>query len=148
MCVHLVTLGARGVVTYMIVPFSKLYQLRMTPKERGMILGGIRTAFSRSSWAAKQRALATAESKGPRGGKLYTCSACGSVSNISGINVDHVSPVVPIGKRYTDFTWDQLVARLWCDESNLQVLCKKCHKKKSKEEASARRKAKQRSKSS
>lgn len=114
---------------------------RITPKERGMILGAIRKAFSRSAWAAKARSKAQAETKGPRGGKLYECAACGSLNNASGINVDHVRPVVPVGTAYTDYTWDVLAAKLWCEASNLQVLCKECHKKKSKEEASARRKA-------
>lgn len=117
------------------------WRLRLTPKERGMILGGLRTAFSRSRWATSIRAAAVAEQRGPRGGKLYVCASCGNVCNSNNTNVDHIVPVVPIGKTYNDFTWDQLAARLWCDKSNLQVLCKKCHKKKSKEEASARRKA-------
>lgn len=119
-----------------------LYKLRMTPKERGMILGAIRKAFSRSETARKVREAARAKSKGPRGGAQYTCASCKAISSISGINVDHISPVVPVGKSYTDFTWDQLIARLWCCEDNLQVLCKKCHNLKTKEEKRARKEAK------
>lgn len=116
---------------------------RITPKERGMILGGIRTAFSRSRWAARVRERALSTKRGPRGGKLYHCANCGGLATASGINVDHITPVVDIGLKYTDYTWDQLIGRLWCDESNLQVLCKKCHDKKSKEERNARKKIRQ-----
>ena len=115
--------------------------LRMTPKDMGMILNGLRRAFSRSQYARRLREAAKVSQKGPRGGKLYRCILCNEVFNSSKINLDHVSPVVAIGKKYTDYTWDELVTRLWCSEDNLQVLCTDCHKKKTKKEASLRKKA-------
>ncbi len=125
----------------MLQALTKAPAPRLTPKEKGMILGGIRTAFSRSKWAANIRATAEAVERGPRGGKLYSCQTCSNLSNASGVNVDHIDPVVDIGKTYHDYTWDELVGRLWCDTDNLQVLCKQCHKKKSKDESNARRQA-------
>ena len=50
---------------------------------------------------------------------------------IPNIFVDHISPVVgPEG--FT--TWDELINRLFCEEENLQVLCKVCHDAKTQDE--------------
>ena len=55
----------------------------------------------------------------------YTCQLCGK-SGIE-LQVDHIQPVVgPEG--FT--TWDAYIDQLFCDESNLQVLCLDCHKSK------------------
>lgn len=48
-------------------------------------------------------------------------------------------PLVPLDKALEEMTWDEVVDRTWCDEANLQVLCKPCHKIKSKEENKERR---------
>lgn len=54
---------------------------------------------------------------------------------------DHVNPVVdPL----TGFSgWDDFVNRLFCEQENLQVLCKNCHDLKSKEERASRPKKKE-----
>ncbi len=48
------------------------------------------------------------------------------------IQIDHIMPVVDPATGHT--TWDKYINRLYCEVSNLQVLCKPCHKLKSKEE--------------
>lgn len=43
------------------------------------------------------------------------------------IVVDHIVPVVPT----SGFdSWDGVIHRLFCDEDNLQLLCRECHDKK------------------
>jgi hypothetical protein len=55
------------------------------------------------------------------------------------MQVDHISPVVPVGTPLEALSWDELVDRLWCDISNLSVLDKECHEIKSKAENKERR---------
>jgi len=117
------------------------YLLRISPKDLGVIYGAIRRAYSQSAHARKIRSEARVKATGPRGGKRFKCAACGAVKGAGSINVDHINPVVPIVKHYSTLSWDQRIARLWCKEENLQVLCTDCHKKKSKEEAALRKKA-------
>ena len=63
-------------------------------------------------------------------GDLYQCSRC--LSLVEKIQVDHV---VPVGGFNGD--WNDFVSRMFCDESNLQVLCKACHSEKGKEDVRA-----------
>jgi hypothetical protein len=44
------------------------------------------------------------------------------------VEVDHM---VGMGK---GLTWDEFINRLFCEATNLQVLCKPCHKEKSAKE--------------
>jgi len=74
------------------------------------------------------------EIKGPRGGKMYQCVACEDAFKATEIQVDHIEPIVPEGIKQCDMTIDEYVARLFCDVSNLQILCKECHKLKTQEE--------------
>lgn len=64
--------------------------------------------------------------KGPRGGALFICNHCGLCFKGIDIEVDHIEPVVPINQEGMD--WNTYIARLFCDISNLQVLCKECHR--------------------
>lgn len=67
---------------------------------------------------------------------MYQCKICCKIVTTKEIKVDHIDPVVPV----TGFTtWDDLIARLFCEESGLQALCKVCHDKKTKEENDQRR---------
>lgn len=71
----------------------------------------------------------------------YLCSECDEWHMGKSIQVDHADPVVDPEVGFVD--WNTFVARLFCDASNLTVLCKNCHKKKTdseKEKAVERRK--------
>lgn len=80
----------------------------------------------------------------------YTCSECGEQFMRKNIAVDHIEPVIPVDREFQ--TWDNFVERLFCDESNLQVLCSyklkdkdkhggepSCHHKKTQEERQLRK---------
>ena len=71
--------------------------------------------------------------KGIRGGKLYICNKCGLTFPLKEIDVDHIEPVVPVDRPIKD--WNEYIERLFCDSTNLQVLCKRCHLAKYAEEA-------------
>lgn len=112
------------------------------------ILSAIKRCFSRSP--THREALNNAKcprKKGPRGGARYRCQRCKKDFGIRQVNVDHVIPIVPIGTLSKDMSWDDLVANIFCDLENLQVLCEKCHKIKSKDENVARKQAKEVAKS-
>lgn len=73
----------------------------------------------------------------------YQCSECKQVvpptvydpekgKRVTNVFVDHIVPVIDPAVGWT--TWDDVVDRMYCDSSNLQLLCGACHKIKSQEE--------------
>jgi len=48
--------------------------------------------------------------------------------------VDHIAPIIDPAKGFV--SWDETINNLFCEKENLQVLCKKCHDEKSKDERS------------
>lgn len=66
----------------------------------------------------------------------YECAGCHNLFPSTLIAVDHSKPVVPT----TGFvSWDDVISRLFCPSENLQVLCKECHKVKTKQENEERK---------
>lgn len=74
----------------------------------------------------------------------YLCAGCNKhvtasikegARRIKNVYVDHIQPIVPVTGW---ISWDSCVERMFCEEDNLQVLCKACHDEKSKEEAAER----------
>lgn len=76
---------------------------------------------------------------------MYKCDGCGEIvptsiyekgKRVKNVLVDHINPIVPT----TGFdSWDNVISRLFCSESNLQVLCKKCHDDKTNKERNERK---------
>ena len=52
---------------------------------------------------------------------LYKCDECKKAHPKKQVQVDHI---IEVGKFET---WDLFMERLFCDVSNLQILCKACH---------------------
>lgn len=116
---------------------------RITQKERNLIKGALRRVFVRSELrrrALKHNEVEHSDDKHPRVKRWSWCTTCGEVIPSYKTQVDHVIPLIPIDKTLEDFTWDELIDRLWCNEENLKLLCIPCHKLKSKLEAKERRK--------
>lgn len=70
---------------------------------------------------------------------FYRCAACGELFKDRDIQVDHITPIgyFPLwADSLPEFLVRLLVwvLRLFCDIDNLQVLCKPCHKKKTKKD--------------
>lgn len=100
---------------------------------RSFITSCIRGGFRR--WPPKYKVLAKAKVGkflNPASGRIatmYKCNKCKQKFPATDVQVDHRKPVVSI----TGFTsWDDFIHSLFCEEDNLQVLCKSCHKIKSK----------------
>ena len=112
----------------------------MDNKQYYTLLSAIKRCFSRSP--QHRQALNNAKcprKKGPKGGARYRCVQCRVDFAVKGIQVDHIDPVIPLDKTAKDMSWDEIVDRIFCDPSNLQTVCKECHKKKSAQENKARR---------
>lgn len=71
-------------------------------------------------------------SKTGRLAQHYRCNECKEEFTSKDIEVDHIVPVVDVKTGFT--TWDDFINGLFCGKDNLQVLCKPCHKTKSKKE--------------
>ena len=93
------------------------------------IRAGIRRVFSRSPLV--QEVLHDVRSEHDKYNKngilaknksiRYQCAVCHREFMKKDVAVDHISPVIPEDGKFT--TWDDFVNRLFCDKSNLQVLC-------------------------
>ncbi len=112
--------------------------------EEAAIRGALRRAFSRSPivqevMAASRREVPRFNKDGSRHKKNWVqrqCEVCGEWVSTSKMAVDHKIPVISIEHGKKD--WNEFIARLWCDKSNLQRICDPCHDKKTYAERIAR----------
>jgi 5-methylcytosine-specific restriction endonuclease McrA len=74
----------------------------------------------------------------------YLCSECNTWHMGKDIQVDHKDPVVDPDTGFCD--WNTFIDRLFCDKSNLAVLCKNCHSYKTNLEKTAAKERRQRQK--
>lgn len=122
---------------------------RLTAKDRGLIKGALRRAFSRSK--LRQEVLEASivkhtDSTRPKVKNWCLCASCYKAEAKSYVVVDHIDPMIPITTNFEDMTLDTAVDRLWCEKANLQVLCKVCHEVKTAQERKERAKHKKESK--
>jgi hypothetical protein len=54
---------------------------------------------------------------------------------------DHIDPVIPLVSGW-EWSWDEIIERMFCEIENIQVICKECHDEKTKEESEIRKKLK------
>lgn len=112
--------------------------------QEAAIRGALRRAFSRSPIVKEvmdesRREIPRYTKDGSRHKKNWVqaqCQVCNEWASKSKMAVDHIIPVISIeeGKQ----SWDEFIARLWCDKSNLQRICDTCHDKKTYAERIAR----------
>ena len=101
----------------------------MTVPKKNLIKGAIRRLFSRSSLCREILEGAVHKTaRGPRGGKQYICAKCKKWFANKEVQVDHIEPVMRYDETIQDLDYNTVVMRIFCDEDNLQVLCKPCHK--------------------
>lgn len=115
---------------------------------RAFIIDGLREKSMR--WSCKTNAKRLARDGylvNPETGKnnlASKCASCGKRVFEKEAVVDHIEPVVPVegftGEMFLGYNWNQYLRRLFCEIDGFQVLCKPCHKIKSKKESEERRK--------
>lgn len=74
----------------------------------------------------------------------YRCAICKQLFSRTQVQVDHIKPVVPLNKKESDMSYDELADGIFCKKDNLQVVCSiplkknndepSCHKIKTDEE--------------
>jgi len=101
-------------------------------EERGRVKGAIRRTFRLSPQmkevlqAARVELPPALKKDGTPGKKprvRYRCAMCGELWSQKNVNVDHIKTVVPLWTPEVDMTYDEIVRGVFCDKSNLQVLC-------------------------
>lgn len=110
------------------------------------IRGGLRTATKR--WGPRNKCKTEARV----GRNLYLCAGYqrkphkvqgtteapkGKTGRVPNVFVDHINPVVDPEKGFV--SWDQFIERLFCEKEGFQLLCRKCHDKKTNNEKKLRR---------
>ena len=97
------------------------------------VISSLRRASYR--WYPRYDALKVAR----QGRNEYECNKCHKLCDKKDTQMDHTIPIVAsIG--FTNF--DSYIERMFCPSQGFQVLCKTCHKEKSKQEQKERRKKK------
>ena len=110
---------------------------------KSQIVGAIRRVFSMSALYKHVKGKALSEEVGVRGGKQCVCSRCGGSFPWSKCSVDHFEPVIEYHRCAEDMTYDEIINRMWCAQSNLNLLCSECHELKTQKiENPVRREAK------
>lgn len=105
-------------------------------RRRAFITSVLRAGSRR--WPPKYQTLNEAKTekkiniKSGRLAQHYRCALCQGEYTNAMVEVDHIKPIVDPKKGFT--TWDTFIKRLFCEADNLQVLCKPCHKDKTKQE--------------
>jgi len=89
----------------------------------------------RASYKWPERSKAKNKTRVARG--FYKCNLCGLIVHYKQIQLDHIQPIIDPEKGWISF--DNFVIRLLCVEGGLQVLCKPCHAKKTKQENQLRK---------
>lgn len=119
--------------------------VKLSKKEINDIRGAIRTCFHRSEYYKNFILLNSRKIDRYKldGGKhkvmlrVFTCNDCNEDSLLQkDINVDHI---IPIGSFKALDEIQDFVRRVYCDYSNLQILCKDCHKIKTDRERKGKR---------
>lgn len=126
-------------------------------KLKNLLVGAIRRAWHRHPRRVAKVMEARVElpqykkdgTRAAKDGVFYKCVLCGTLckAQISKthprMHVDHIEPVVPVDRSYEDLTWDEFIARVFCNSDNLQVLCDTCHTDKTSQERTERAKLRQ-----
>lgn len=115
-------------------------------KERGLIKGAIMRVFSRSELRRKVIEASIihgyVDATRSRVKTWCRCLLCLVPTPKSYMEVDHITPKIPLNSSLESMTWDELIEKTWCSITNLQAICESCHNVKTKYENSLRRKFK------
>lgn len=116
---------------------------------RSYVMSGLRSKSR--FWKPKNIAISKTfvkKGKNPATGnmcKLHRCPVCNGLFPQSKMDADHIEPVVPLegfpqlAETFLGYNWTEVIKRLFCEADGYSVLCKECHKIKTKKENAQRR---------
>jgi hypothetical protein len=78
-------------------------------------------------WYARNEAIKKSFVKKEGRCHLHRCATCKGLFKRSGVEADHIEPVVPVTTTRKDLTLDEFCANLCVLPDEFQVLCKDCH---------------------
>jgi len=107
-------------------------------KTLNLIISAMRKSFAYHSDDYQTALQLASTSSGPRGGLRYQCAHCKHLFTRNLIDVDHKRPFIPLDSNPSEMTLKTLYNRLFTTTDNLSILCKECHKLKSKLESKQR----------
>lgn len=115
-----------------------------TWNQEAAIRGALRRVFSRSPVIREvmfkvRREVPKYNKDGSRAKKnavQYQCNVCTTFVGSTYASVDHIIPVVSVSDGFVDY--HTFISRLFCDISNLQVICDACHQIKTQTERISR----------
>jgi hypothetical protein len=131
-------------------------------KGQRKFLNGLREAFKYSDQVQEFLESKVSKTvKGKMGGKRWQCAKCGGYFGAREIDIDHIDPIIPLHGSLSKMSVEGLIRRVFGLQSRdslmynamwelqprdqvIQLLCKTCHRKKSKEENVKRRECKKR----
>lgn len=105
-------------------------------RKKAFIISALRAGSRR--WPPKFETLNEAKTekkintKTSRLAQHYRCNACKGEFPSKEVQVDHKVPVIDPEQGF--ISWDVYISRLFCNKSNLQILCVDCHKIKTQQE--------------
>ncbi len=106
----------------------------LTKKEKALLKGALRRIFARSDLHKQIKTRAIIKHSDPKRKKVKTwvrCESCLKPEAISNTTVDHVIPLIPPDSSWEEmtlqFSWEELISKIWCNIENLQLLCSTCH---------------------
>lgn len=111
-------------------------------KDIRLIKASINRVFSRSDLRKKildNSIIQHEDLTRPRVKTWCLCNSCKQPQAKSSIEIDHIEPKVPLASIADELSIEQHINATWCDENNLQALCKTCHDIKSARENKIRR---------
>ncbi len=120
--------------------YNSLVKKKPPYNQNAVIRGALRRAFARSPLVVEKmqesrREVPRFNKDGTRAKKNWVqrqCEVCQNWVGSTKITIDHIDPVISVDDGFQD--WNEFVARLWCDKSNLQRICDDCHDKKTAKE--------------
>lgn len=107
-----------------------------TARYNSFIKSALRSASQR--WPPKYSVLNKAKlgkrinKSSGRMAEHFLCKACCEAFPAKEVQVDHIMPIINPVKGF--ISWDDVIKNMFCEEHNLQVLCKDCHTIKTKQE--------------
>lgn len=119
----------------------------LDPILKSYLIRAIRDSFKRSKLYKEARLKSRVEkvkykkdgTPAKRPAVFYKCQKCFSLEKDKNVEVDHRDPVTSLYTSINELTIESYIARVYCNINNLQVLCKPCHKEKTKQENKLRK---------